>query len=421
MAAGSGGVWKTNNRGATWTPLFDGQASYSIGDIALDPTAPDTVWVGSGENVGGRHVAYGDGVYRSRDGGQTWQNMGLKESEHIGMIVVDPRDSNIVFVAAQGPLWSPGGDRGLFRSNDGGESWEKVLGGNEYTGVTEVHIDPRNPDVMYAATHQRLRTVAALMNGGPDSGIHKSTDGGLSWRELSTGLPEENMGKIGLAVSPVNPDVVYATIELAQRKVEFYRSQNAGESWEKRSEYQSDSTGPHYYIELFASPHHVDHVFEMDNTLRFTDDGGATLQRLDNPWMHGDYHALAFDANNPDYLLYGTDGGVYESWDGGQTQRFIDNLPVTQFYKVAVDYDLPFYNLYGGTQDNTTQGGPSRTDNVHGIRNQDWFLTLFGDGHQPAVNPDNPDIVYSEWQEGNLVRYDRKQQRNRIHPATAGG
>lgn len=408
VAAGSGGVWKTHNRGNTWTPLFDEQSSYSIGDIAIDPSAPDTVWVGSGENVGGRHVAYGDGVYRSRDGGQTWENMGLTESEHIGMIVVDPRDSNIVFVAAQGPLWAGGGDRGLYRSADGGENWEQVLAGNEYTGVTEVHIDPRNPDVMYAATHQRLRTVAALMNGGPDSGIHKSTDGGLTWRELTTGLPQENMGKIGMSVSPVNPDVVYATIELAQRKVEFYRSQNGGESWEKRSEYQSDSTGPHYYIELFASPHNVDHVYEMDNTLRFSDDGGATMQRLDNPYMHGDYHALAFDKSNPDYVLYGTDGGVYESWDGGQTQRFIENLPVTQFYKVAVDYDLPFYNVYGGTQDNTTQGGPSRTDNVHGIRNQDWFLTLFGDGHQPAVNPDNPDIVYSEWQEGNLVRYDRR-------------
>jgi photosystem II stability/assembly factor-like uncharacterized protein len=408
VAAGSGGVWKTANRGTTWTSLFDGQGSYSIGDIAIDPSAPDTLWVGSGENVGGRHVAYGDGVYRSRDGGQTWQNMGLENSEHIGMVLVDPRDSNTVFVAAQGPLWSAGGDRGLFRSTDGGENWEKVLGGNEYTGVTEVHLDPRNPDVMYAATHQRLRNVAALINGGPDSGIHKSTDGGRTWRELGTGLPQENMGKIGLAVSPVNPDVVYATIELAQRRVAFYRSQNAGESWEKRSEYVSDSTGPHYYIELFASPHNVDHVYEMDNTLRFTDDGGATLQRLQTNAVHSDFHALAFDTGNPDYLLHGTDGGLYESWDGGQTHRFIDNLPVTQFYKVAVDYDLPFYNLYGGTQDNTTQGGPSRTDNVHGIRNQDWFLTLFGDGHQPAVNPDNPDIVYSEWQEGNLVRYDRK-------------
>lgn len=408
VAVGSGGVWKTENRGTSWTPLFDDKPSYSIGDIELDPSNPDTIWVGTGENVGGRHVSFGDGVYRSRNGGKSWENMGLENSEHIGNILVHPQDSETVFVASQGPLWSGGGDRGLFKSTDGGQNWKNVLSGGAYTGVTEVHIDPRDPDTMYAATHQRLRTVAALVNGGPESGIHKSTDGGETWREVTKGLPEGVKGKIALAVSPANPETVYASIEGGQRTVEFYRSQDRGESWEKRSEYVSNSTGPHYYVELWASPHDVDVVYEADNSIHYTDDGGENLRQLRHPTKHVDHHALAFDASNENYLLFGTDGGLYESWDRGESWRYIDNLPVTQFYKVAVDYDEPFYNLYGGTQDNNTQGGPSRTDNVHGIRNQDWFVTLFGDGHQPAVDPSNPDIVYSEWQEGNLVRFDRK-------------
>jgi photosystem II stability/assembly factor-like uncharacterized protein len=408
VAVGSGGVWKTENRGNTWTPLFDEQDVYSIGEITLDPSNPDVVWVGSGENVGGRHVSFGDGVYRSRDGGQSWEKLGLENSEHIGMILVDPRDPDTVFVASQGPLWSGGGDRGLFKTTDGGQSWRNVLSDNEYTGVTEVHIDPRNPDVMYAAAHQRLRTVGALVNGGPGSGIHKSTDGGETWRKITKGLPENNVGKIALAVSPANPDVVYASIERAQRNVEFYRSLDRGESWEKQSAYESNSTGPHYYVELWASPHDVDIVWEADNQIRYTDDGGKNHQQLNHSTKHVDHHALAFDPTNPKYILFGTDGGLYESWDEGDTWRFIDNLPVTQFYKIAVDYDEPFYNVYGGTQDNSTQGGPSRTTNVNGIRNSDWFITVFADGHQPAVDPTNPDIVYSEWQEGNLVRYDRK-------------
>ena len=408
IGVGSGGVWKTSNRGTTLAPIFDGQGSYSIGAITIDPNNHNTVWVGTGENVGGRHVGYGDGVYKSLDGGANWENKGLKDSQHIGMIVVDPRDSNVVYVASQGPLWSGGGDRGLYKSADGGESWELILSGGEYTGVNEVHMDPRNPDVLYAAKHQRLRNVAALMNGGPESGIFKSSDGGRSWRELSTGLPEEDMGKIGLAISPINPDVVYATIELGQRKGGFWRSTDGGETWEKRSDYLSGGTGPHYYQEIFASPHRFDHIYQMDATLHVSEDGGKTFLPQPHGNKHGDHHAMVFDPNDPEYLMFGTDGGVYESFDQGETYRFLANLPVTQFYKVAVDYDEPFYNVYGGTQDNNTQGGPSRTDHVNGIRNSDWFITLFADGHQPAVDPTNPDIVYSEWQRGNLVRFDRK-------------
>ncbi|MEJ8566597.1 VPS10 domain-containing protein [Elongatibacter sediminis] len=407
IGVGSGGVWKTDNRGVTWTSIFDGQGSYSIGCVTLDPNNPNTVWVGTGENVSGRHVAYGDGVYRSRDGGQTWENLGLENSEHIGMIRVDPRDSDVVYVAAQGPLWSGGGDRGLFKTTDGGQTWENILSGGPYTGVNEVHLDPRNPDVIFAVKHQRLRNVAALVNGGPESGIFKSADGGLTWRELTTGLPDEDMGKIGLAISPIDPDVVYATIELGARSGGFWRSEDGGESWEKRSDYLSGGTGPHYYQEIFADPHRFDRIYQMDATLYISSDGGTTFEPQPYGYKHGDHHAVAFDPDDPDWVLIGTDGGLYESHDNGATWRFMANLPVTQFYKVAVDYDEPFYNLYGGTQDNNTQGGPSRTDNIHGIRNEDWFITVFADGHQPAVDPTNPDIIYSEWQEGNLVRYDR--------------
>ncbi len=420
VGVGSGGVWKTRNRGTTWEPMFDDEESYSIGCITIDPNTPNTVWVGTGENVSGRHAGYGSGIYRSRDGGQNWENMGLKRSERIGMIRIDPRDSNTIFAAAQGPLWSGGGERGLFKSTDGGKTWRKVLGdglGNteiddQYTGVSEVHMDPRNPDVMYAVSWQRIRNVAVLMDGGPGTGIHKSEDGGETWRELTEGLPEENRGKTGLAISPQNPDVVYATIELANREGGFWRSADGGETWEKRNEYLSSGTGPHYYQELFASPHQFDRVYQMDVRLHVTEDGGENFTMLDHDTKHVDHHAMAFDPTDENYLLVGNDGGVYESYDLGETWRFVNNLPITQYYKVAVDYDEPFYNVYGGTQDNNSHGGPSRTDNNVGIQNSDWFVTLSGDGHQSAVDPNNPDIVYAQWQQGNLARFDRKTGEN---------
>ncbi|MEL6199895.1 MAG: TonB-dependent receptor, partial [Pseudomonadota bacterium] len=412
VAVGSGGVWKTENRGTTWTPIFDNEDSYSVGAVAIDPNNPDVIWVGTGENVSGRHVGYGSGVYVSRDGGKNWENTGLEDSERIGMIRIDPRDSNTVFVAAQGPLWSGGGDRGLYKTTDAGENWTKVLGdglGNDdtdddYTGVSEVHLDPRDPDVMYAVSWQRLRSVAALLDGGPGTGIHKSFDGGETWRELTQGLPKETMGKTGVAVSPVDPDIVYATIELANRTGGFWRSLDGGETWEKRNDYLSSGTGPHYYQEIFASPFDKDRVYQMDVRMHITEDGGNTFAQVPGRTRHSDHHALAFDLDDPLYLLAGTDGGIYESYDGGEKWRYVSNLPITQYYKVAVDYDTPFYNVYGGTQDNNSMGGPSRTVNAHGITNGDWFVTLFGDGHQSAVDPNNPDIIYAEWQQGNLVR-----------------
>ena len=420
VAVGSGGVWKTVNEGTTWEPVFENEDAYSIGCITIDPNNSNTIWVGTGENISGRHVGYGAGVYLSLDGGQNWENVGLEKSEHIGMIRVDPRDSNIIFVAAQGPLWSAGGERGLFKSTDGGESWRKVLGdghGNtplddRYTGVSEVHMDPRNPDVMYAVTWQRFRNVAVLLDGGPATGIHKSEDGGETWRELTEGLPEEIMAKTGLAISPQNPDVIYATIELANRTGAMYRSEDGGESWEKGADFAPSGTGPHYYNELWVSPHQFDRVYHADVNLHVTEDGGKTMQKLAHETKHVDHHAMAFNPDDENYILVGNDGGLYETYDLGETWRFINNMPITQYYKVAVDYDEPFYNVYGGTQDNNSHGGPSRTDNNIGIRHSDWFVTLFGDGHQSAVDPNNPDIIYAQWQQGNLARFDRKTGEN---------
>lgn len=408
VAVGSGGVWKTENAGTTWKSLFDGQTSYSIGSLGLDPSDPSRIWVGTGENHGGRHIGYGDGIYLSEDGGQTWVKKGLENSERIGKIIVHPEDSDTVWVAAQGPLWSAGGERGVYKTTDGGDTWEQVLSSdNGHTGAGDLTIDPSNPDRLYATTWQRHRTVAAYVGGGPESGIWRSEDGGETWTELKTGLPEGNMGKIGIAISPLQTDVVYAAIELDRREGGIWRSNDRGSSWTKMSDTVSGGTGPHYYQELYASPHFFDRLYLMSNTSQISNDGGKTFSDLNNELKHVDDHALAFRPDDPDYVLFGSDGGLYESYDHTKTWRFINNLPVTQFYKVAVDDAEPFYYVYGGTQDNNSQGGPSRTDNRHGIRNDDWFITLFADGHQSATEPGNPNIMYAQWQQGNLARIDR--------------
>lgn len=408
VAVGSGGVWKTENAGTTWRSIFDGQGSYSIGCVSLDPSDPDVLWVGTGEDVGGRHVGFGDGVYRSRDGGGSFDQLGLEASEHIAEILVDPRDSDVVYVAAQGPLWSSGGERGLFKTVDGGATWENVLSAGEWTGVTAVCMDPRDPDVLIAATHQRHRTVAALLNGGPESGLHKSTDGGATWRKLSSGLPGEDMGKIGLALSPQDPDVVYASIELADREGGTYVSEDAGESWEKRSDYMSGGTGPHYYQELWADPHREGTLYHANVRLGRSEDGGRTWGTVANENKHVDNHAVAFHPTDPEFLLVGCDGGLYRSSDRGATWSFFSNLPLTQFYKLDVDYDWPVYHVVGGTQDNNTQYGPVRTLTRNGIANRDWRITIGGDGHDNAIDPENPDILYCESQQGYIRRFDRR-------------
>jgi len=310
-------------------------------------------------------------------------------------------------VAAQGPLWSKGGQRGLYKSTNGGQDWKKVLGDDEWTGVTDVVMDPRNPDRLYAATWQRHRTVAAYMGGGPNTALYKSEDGGEHWEKLTKGLPQGSMGKIGLAISPQKPDEIYAAIELERRTGGIYKSFNRGASWSKQSDAVAGGTGPHYYQELYASPHHYDRLYLMSNYMIISDDGGKTYRTMNETNKHVDNHAIAFKASDENYVLVGSDGGLYETFDLTESWKFIGNLPVTQYYKLAVDDAEPFYHIYGGTQDNNTQGGPSQTDNVHGIRNSDWYVVLFGDGHQPATEPGNPDIVYAQWQQGNLVRADK--------------
>ena len=406
VGVASGNVWLTENAGTTWTPVFDDQGSYSIGTVAYDPTNPLVVWVGTGENNSQRSVAYGDGLYKSIDGGRSWTNVGLGESEHIGKILVHPEDGSVVYVAAQGPLWRAGGDRGLYKTTDGGSTWTRVLEISEHTGVSDVVMDPRDPDVLYAAAYQRRRHTWTLINGGPESAIYKSTDGGASWKKLERGLPTGDVGRIGLAVAPTNGNIVYAIVEAAGDGSGFYRSTDAGANWQKMSGYVSRS--PQYAQEIVVDPTDEDVIYSNDTWFHRSVDGGRSFERINDGTMHVDNHAVWIDPEDPTYLLVGNDGGVYESFDWGETWNFKTNLPVTQFYKIALDEDYPFYNVYGGTQDNNTIGGPTRNTSANGIRNSDWFITLGGDGFEPAVDPTDPDIVYSQWQYGNLARYDKQ-------------
>ena len=407
VAVGSGGVWKTVNSGTTWNPIADDQPFYSTGCITIDPHNSSKIWLGTGENVGGRHVGIGHGIYVSENGGKNWKSMGLKNSEHISKIIVSPQDPNTVFVASQGPLWSPGGERGLYRTDNGGKTWKNVLSVNKWTGVTDIAIDHNNPNILYAATWQRHRNVASYMGGGPGTSIYKSTDHGISWTEIKNGLPGSNLGKIGLAISPFDSTILYAAVETDRRNGAVYKTTNSGGSWKKMSDTVSGATGPHYYQELVASPHVFDKIYLMDTKVQVSENGGKDFYIMNESDKHVDNHSLTFKMSDPNYLLIGTDGGVYESFDDTKSWKFVANLPLTQFYKLAVDDAYPFYNIFGGTQDNNTQGGPSRTFKTSGITNSDWFVLLGGDGHQPATEPGNPDIVYAQSQQGNIHRIDR--------------
>jgi len=404
VGVASGGVWKTVNDGTTWTPVFDGEGSYSIGWVTIDPNDSSVVWVGSGESNSQRSVAYGDGIYRSVDGGKSWENLGLKKSEHIGRVVVDPRDSKVVYVAAEGPLWGPGGDRGLYKSADGGKNWKAVLTISENTGVADVAIDPSNPDVVYASAYQRRRHVFTLIDGGPESAIYKSTDAGATWNKLKSGLPSVDMGRIGLAVSPVDPNVVYAAIEAADGKGGIFRSQDKGATWERRNEFDA---GAMYYARVVADPKNVDRIFVMSVWLQESLDGGKTLHKINEVNHHEDNHAIWIDPDDTRHWLMGSDGGMYETWDNAKSWEFKANLPTVQFYDVAVDNATPFYNVCGGTQDYFSWCGPSRTRNLNGIMNSDWFVTTNGDGFRSQVDPVDANTIYAESQYGVLVRYDK--------------
>jgi photosystem II stability/assembly factor-like uncharacterized protein len=406
VATAGGGVWKTTNSGTTFAPIFDDLGSHSIGGVTIDPNDSLVVWVGSGENNSQRSVSMGDGVYKSSDGGKSWKVVGLEKSEHIGKIVVDPTDSNIVYVAAQGPLWAPGGDRGLYKTTDGGKTWKAVLTISENTGVSDVVLDPSNHNTLYASAYQRRRHVFTLINGGPESAIYKSTDAGATWTKLKEGLPKTDMGRIGLAIGSENPKLVYATIESTRKAGGFFVSKDGGASWKKANDYFAP--GAQYYAEIFVDPNDDERIYSADVWVRVSDDGGKTWRRLDEKWKHPDNHLVWIDRANSDHLIIGCDGGLYESFDRAETWNFKANLPVTQFYRVAADDDLPFYNVYGGTQDNFSLGGPSRTTDVKGIVNADWFVTQGGDGFRSVPDPKDSNIIYAESQNGGLVRFDRR-------------
>lgn len=419
IAAASGGVWLTKNHGITFQPIFDGYGSYSIGCVELSPSNPNTVWVGTGENNNQRSISFGDGVYKSLDGGKSFTNMGLKQSEHIGSIVIHPTNEQVLWVAAYGPLWSKGGERGVYKSVDGGKTWKRTLFISDDTGVAEVVIDPSNPDILYASAHQRRRHEWTYIGGGPESTLYKSTDGGETWREIASGLPKSDMGRIGLAVSPADPNWVYAIVEGRYEKGGVYLSTNKGESWNKQGGF---STSGNYYQEIFCDPLNKRKVFAMDTYMHHTEDAGVTFKPTGESHKHVDNHVIWIDPSNTDHWLVGCDGGVYETYSHAKEWRFFDNLPITQFYKVTTDNDYPFYNIYGGTQDNNSMGGPSGTTNVSGILNTDWFITNGGDGFESATDWSNPNITYAQAQYGWLVRYDKQSgEKVPIQPMPAKG
>jgi photosystem II stability/assembly factor-like uncharacterized protein len=403
VAAACGGVWKTNNAGITFTPVFDGEGSYSIGCLAIDPKNTNIVWVGSGENNNQRSVAYGDGIYKSEDGGKSWKNMGLKSSEHIGRIAIDPTNPDIVYVAAYGPLWTSGGERGIYKTTDGGNTWKQVLKVSDYTGCNEVIVDPRYPNIVYAAAHQRQRKVFTYIGGGPESALYRSTDSGASWNKIMNGLPSGELGRIGLNYSPVNPDVLFAIVEGNDGGV--YRSNDRGASWEKQGSY---STTGNYYQKIYCDPKDINKLFVTNTYLGVSRDGGKTFSNLGEKSKHVDNHVIWIDPDNTNHYLVGCDGGLYESFDAAENWLFKPNLPVTQFYKVSTDNTLPFYHVHGGTQDNFSIGGPSRTTSLNGIANSDWYFTSTGDGFETQVDQSDPNIVYAQSQYGGLVRYDKK-------------
>ena len=401
LTVGSGGLWKTVNRGNTWVPIFDEYPSYSLGAVVVDPKDSDTVWLGTGENTHNRSTSWGDGVYKSTDAGASWDQVGLADSQKIQKILIDPRDSDVVYVAAPGPLWNPGGDRGLFKTNDGGETWQRVLHVSNDTGITDAAFKPDNPDVIYAAAYQRRRRNAMTIAGGPEAGIFRSTDAGASWERIENGLPEVEKGRIALGVDARNPARIYAMVVARGDAGGFFLSDNTGDSWTRMSDYSGGD--PQYYGEIFVDPHHPDTIWNIEVPIMRSTDKGTTWERMAFD-MHVDHHEIVFDATDPSHMWVGNDGGLYETYDAGATWRHFTNLPLSQFYRISADDSRPFYRVCGGAQDNGTICGPSRTLNSAGIRTSDWYRVGGGDGFQSYFDPYDTEIVYAQSQNGALTR-----------------
>jgi photosystem II stability/assembly factor-like uncharacterized protein len=420
VATATGGLWKTVNHGTTWQPVFDSGKTPSLGAVAVAPSNPNVVWIGTGEPWSARSNSWGDGVYKSEDGGRSWQHMGLTATRHVGRIVIHPSNPDVVYVAGLGALWGANEERGLFKTDDGGKNWSKVLHISNHTGVADVALDPRNPDWLYAASFQRERRAWSYVAGGPEGAIFRSTDAGKSWTKLTNGLPRGDMGRIGLSVCASQPDTVYAVVEAMPAERGTYRSDDRGASWERRNPEVGTRAG---YGQIRCDPIAPDRVYVLDVRTVVSNDGGRTFPvQLTGPGVHGDEHALWIQPKDSDHLILGTDGGLYFSYDRGRSWDFMEHLPVAQFYTVAVDLQAPFYYVYGGTQDNASYGGPSGTRNVDGITNHDWFKTMDGDGFYVAVDPTDSNVIYSEAHYGRLVRFDaRTGERHLIQPQPPEG
>jgi photosystem II stability/assembly factor-like uncharacterized protein len=415
VATATGGAWKTTNRGVTWEPIFQHGGTASLGSVAVATSNPNVVWLGSGETWNWRSVSWGDGVYRSEDGGETWEHMGLDETRHVGRILIHPEDPDIVYVAGGGALWGSNEERGVFKTTDGGETWQKVLYVSPLTGVVDLAMDPRDPDLLYAAAFQRERRTWSFLGGGPESGIYRSGDGGATWERLGNGLPAGDMGKIGLSICRSLPDRVYAAVSGGPGEGGLHRSDDRGASWRRMN--------PISGSKVRCDPNDPDRVYVLTDGEGVSTDGGESFtSAYKDSTVHVDQQAMWIDPNDSNHVIIGNDGGLYLTADRGSSWRFVGNLPVTQFYTVAVDMQEPYYYVYGGTQDNNTLGGPSGTRYTDGIANEDWYITVGGDGFHVQIDPQDPSVVYTESQYGRLVRFDtRTGERRLIQPAHPEG
>ena len=416
VGTASGGLWKTVNNGTTWTVHFDDLDDVvSIGDIAINPNDANTVWVGSGENNNRQSGSWGNGLFKSTDGGETWKHMGLSTSKHIARIVVDPVDHDVVYVAALGSLWGAGGERGVYKTTDGGLTWTRVLNVNDDTGATELVMDPSNNKVLYAATYQRRRATWGFNGGGSGSAMWKSSDAGRTWTKLTQGVPSGPLGRIGMDVYRSNPNILYARIE-HEKESGTYRSDDAGLSWRKMS---NTNPRPMYFSQVRIDPNNDLRIYVLGVQIHISDDGGKTF--IENGVLHSDHHAMWINPKNSNHIIDGTDGGIGISWDKGATWEAVYNMDLGQFYHITYDMETP-YNVCGGLQDNYTWCGPTAVRSRTGIANDQWFQIHGGDGFEAQIDPKNSRIIYAESQDGNISRVDKvSNERKSIRPLPARG